>query len=379
MNLIVFSHLRWGFVYQRPQHLLSRAAVNYDVIFIEEPLIHDKEPVFKTSKEDGVTVIQPHLRESDDKIQVQKDLLQKYLEENQIQDYIFWFYTPMAKPLGEGFSPKLVIFDVMDQLSAFKFAPKEMLDLERDMLREADLIFTGGRSLYLEKKKSRSDAHLFPSSIDFKHFYKAREGKRLEPDDQKDIKAPKLGYFGVIDERFDIDLIAQAAVKRPDWHFIMIGPVVKIDPETLPKLENIHYFGKRDYKELPAYIAGWDIALIPFAINESTRYISPTKTPEYLAAGKHVISTPIADVVTPYGDDGYVDIVTNADEFLAAAEHIMSEERGIYTGADEYLSHISWDNTWNSMDTLIREKLEAQPVSFSLKAKKQIQTRAEGK
>jgi UDP-galactopyranose mutase len=150
------------------------------------------------------------------------------------------------------------------------------------------------------------------------------------------------------------------AAARPEWHFVIIGPVVKIDPEGLPKHANIHYLGAKKYDELPDYLAGWDIALLLFARNESTRFISPTKTPEYLAAGKPVISTSIRDVVRPYGEMKLVEISDTPEEFIEAAEKILSgsRQREWLTKVDIFLKEITWDKTWAQMSNLIAEVIE---------------------
>ena len=183
------------------------------------------------------------------------------------------------------------------------------------MLARADLVFTGGQSLYEAKRGQHPRVFAFPSSVDAAHFARARRATD-DPADQAAIPHPRLGFFGVIDERMDLDLLAAIADARPDWHLVIIGPVVKVDPASYRERANIHYLGKKDYQELPGYLAGWDVALLPFAINESTRFISPTKTPEYLAAGKPVVSTPIRDVVRPYGMRGLVHIAATADDFV---------------------------------------------------------------
>jgi UDP-galactopyranose mutase len=243
----------------------------------------------------------------------------------------------------------------MDELSAFKFAPPELIENEKRLLEKADLVFTGGQSLYEAKKDRHAKVFAFPSSIDAAHFRRARNTKE-EPADQKSIAHPRLGYCGVIDERIDIQLLAEMAEIRPDWQFIMIGPVVKIAEEDLPRRRNIHYLGGKDYKELPNYMAGWDAALMPFALNESTRFISPTKTPEYLAAGKPVVSTPIRDVVRPYGEKNLVQIASTAQEFIAACEKAMREHSEEKTKqADDFLSQTSWDKTFSEMANLINE------------------------
>jgi UDP-galactopyranose mutase len=265
----------------------------------------------------------------------------------------------MVLSFTDHFKPLASVYDCMDELSAFKGAHPKLPALEKELFRKVDLVFTGGQSLYEAKRDQHHSVHAFPSSIDKAHFGKART-HASDPEDQALIPHPRLGFFGVIDERFDIELLDQVAAARPDWHFVIIGPVVKIDQETLPKHANIHYLGTKKYDELPHYLAGWDIALLLFARNESTRFISPTKTPEYLAAGKPVISTSIRDVVRPYGEMKLVEITDTPEGFIQAAEKILasSAHSEWLTKVDTFLKEISWDKTWAQMSKLIAEVIE---------------------
>lgn len=364
LDVVCLSHLRWDFVYQRPQHLMSRFAGNGRVFFFEEPIYSDR-PTFLdiTEKENNLFVVVPHIshedRENSDVVEIQRNMLDKLIETREINNYLLWFYTPMAMDFAAHLNPQVTVFDCMDELSAFKFAPPALLENESRLLDKADLVFTGGQSLYEAKKDKHEKVYAFPSSIDVEHFQKARANKD-EPNDQAAIKHPRLGFCGVIDERMDTILLAEMADLRPDWQFVMIGPVVKIAPGDLPRRSNIHYLGGKKYEELPAYLAGWDIALMPFAINESTRFISPTKTPEYLAAGLPVISTAIRDVVKPYGDQNLVEIAATAEEFVAAADKIL--QRGNSNDwrqrADDFLAQISWNKTFTQMKDLIGDFFE---------------------
>jgi UDP-galactopyranose mutase len=363
-DLVVFSHLRWDFVYQRPQHLLSRCARKRRVFFVEEPIFGNCSMRLDVREADpGVHVVVPHLPEglrSEIAINaVMKDLMRQLFTAHAINEYVFWYYTPMALQFADHFNPVAAVYDCMDELSAFKGAHAHLPALEKQLFREVDLVFTGGQSLYEVKRNQHPAVYAFPSSIDASHFGKARTAV-ADPEDQAHIPHPRLGFFGVIDERFDVQLLDEVAAKRPDWHFVMIGPVVKIDPDSLPKHANIHYLGGKKYSELPDYLAGWDIALLLFARNESTRFISPTKTPEYLAAGKPVISTSIRDVVRPYGELNLVEIADTADELIRAAEKILSmENRSEWlTKVDAFLENISWDKTWAQMSDLIDEVID---------------------
>jgi glycosyltransferase involved in cell wall biosynthesis len=363
-DVVCLSHLRWDFVYQRPQHLMSRFARDHRVFFFEEPEFHDSPARLDISERPGgVRVAVPRLPHGLSAEQVeaaQRDLLQGLLADHGIADYILWYYTPMALGFSHGLEPSAVVYDCMDELSLFRGAPPSLLDRERRLLELADLVFTGGQSLYEAKRERHSAVHAFPSSIDSEHFGRARRPVAPEPADQAAIPHPRLGYVGVIDERIDLDLLAAAAEARPDWQWVMIGPVVKIDPESLPRRSNIHYLGMKSYDELPSYLAGWDAALMPFARNESTRFISPTKTPEYLAGGRPVVSTPIRDVVRPYGELELVEIAEDPESFVAAAERAMTRHGEGAPGRAEWLRRVddfiargSWSRTFRQMSDLI--------------------------
>jgi UDP-galactopyranose mutase len=359
-DLICLSHLRWDFVYQRPQHLLSRCARERRVFFIEEPLFVKEQlaQLDVTMRDCGVSVVVPRLPEGlsqEEVIGVQRLLIDELLQECRILDYILWYYTPMAIPFTQHLNPIATVFDCMDELSAFKFAPAAIREYEAELLSRAGVVFTGGQSLYEAKRDQHRNIHPFPSSIDAAHFAQARSIAH-DPEDQANIPHPRLGFFGVIDERMDLALIDQVALARPDWHLVMVGPVVKISPEDLPSRPNIHYLGGKDYNQLPNYLAGWDVALLPFAINESTRFISPTKTPEYLAAGKPVVSTPIRDVVRPYGEMKLVQIARTGAEFVEAIEAALNQREDSsewLLKVDQFLSQNSWDQTWMRMMQMI--------------------------
>jgi glycosyltransferase involved in cell wall biosynthesis len=356
-DLICFSHLRWNFVYQRPQHLLSRFAHYMRVFYIEEPVGGASKDHYKIEQPSvNIWVITPHLQdvnEVENKHQILEKILVYVITHFDIQNYVAWYYTPMAFPFTRNLNPALTVFDCMDELSAFAFAPTELKELESELLQRSDVVFTGGNSLYESKKNKHHNIHSFPSSIDKKHFMQARKLRRQPLKTDK----PTIGFFGVIDERMDLSLLEGIATLRPNWNFVIIGPVVKIDPATLPKQENIIYMGGKSYQELPKYIANWNIAMIPFALNESTKFISPTKTPEYLAAGLPVISTAIRDVVDPYGINGLAYIIDTPEEFIKAAEHQLSTNRydEWIKDVDHFLAENSWDNTFAKMAGIIKD------------------------
>jgi UDP-galactopyranose mutase len=282
----------------------------------------------------------------------QKLLINSLFTAKKIDYFVAWYYTPMALKISNHLQPKAIVYDCMDELSAFKFAPAELKLLEAELLKKAAVVFTGGQSLYNAKKNAHHNIFPFPSSIDKHHFSQARNSTK-DPSDQAAIPAIRFGFYGVIDERFNIKLIDEVAKRKPGWQFILVGPVVKIDEKELPRRNNIHYLGSKSYNELPAYLSGWDIAMIPFEKNESTQFISPTKTPEYLAAGKPVISASITDVVQPYFTNDLVHIADTADDFITAAEKEMAiqpdQKKQWLQRVDNFLQHISWDITAEQM------------------------------
>ena len=270
-----------------------------------------------------------------------------------ITDFVAWYYTPMPLAFTGHLRPLATVYDCMDELSAFHGAPAALKMREAELMTRADLMLTGGQTLYEAKRNQHRNIHPFPSSVDVAHFGRARR-IAVDPPDQAQIPRPRLGFFGVIDERMDLGLIDGVAARRPDWQIVLVGPVVKIDPATLPSRANVHYLGTKKYDELPQYVAGWDVALLPFARNEATRFISPTKTPEYMAAGKPVVSTSIRDVVRPYGQQGLVRIADTVDAFVAACAAAMEENASErVTQADAFLRQTSWDGTWLRISRLM--------------------------
>jgi UDP-galactopyranose mutase len=364
-DVLCFSHLRWSFVYQRPNHLMSRCARDHRVFFIEEPVFDASTARLECEAVlPRLLRIVPHLPMNDPAPESSvHHLLQGLCQEYRVQPALHWYYTPMMLGVAEGLPRALTVYDCMDELANFRFAPPLLRSREEQLLREADVVFTGGHALYAAKRDRHPNVHAMPSSVDYEHFARARE-PLPEPSDQLAIAHPRLGYCGVIDERIDLGLVDEVAARCPSWHWIMLGPVVKIDPASLPRRSNIHYLGLKTYGELPHYLCGWDVATMPFACNEATRYISPTKTPEYLAAGKPVVSTPIADVIEPYGRRALVHIAADAPAFVAAVQAAIAPPRPeTERRRDRWLAATSWDLTWQAMRDVLSSAWTARLTS----------------
>ena len=354
-KLIVLSHLRWDFVTQRPQHLMTRAAKSFDVVFVEEPLWEDAAAprVEDGIRPGGIRLVQPvlpHGTSAEAATAFQRKILDTIVEDAAGTEVVLWYYTPMALPFSRQVAADVVVFDKMDELSAFANAPPLLIALEAELLARADVVFTGGASMHEAAVGRHDNLHCFPSSIDTAHFAKARTNVLADPADQAPVGRPRIGFFGVIDERMDIELVGAVAALRPDWNLVMIGPTAKIDPASLPRAANIFWLGGKKYDELPAYLQGWNIGWMPFAINDATRFISPTKTPEFLAAGLPVVSTPIRDVIRPYGAAGVVEIAATAAATVDAIETLMARPRKDWLAqVDALLAQGSWDRTWAGM------------------------------
>ena len=370
--LICFSHLRWSFVWQRPQHLLTRLATSVDVIVVEEPETSPDaaSPSLRVSEaNDGLTVLTPVFPQSldvgwgfnDASNSVIAGLLTEFLASRDLDGpdrrIATWYYTPMA--LGafpDSIRVDIAVYDVMDELANFKGAPADIKAREQAMFDHADVVFTGGPSLYESRVHRHANIHCLPSGVEASHFATARLISEL-PSDLTSLPRPIIGFYGVIDERLDLELLEAVAERRPDWSIVLIGPVVKIDESDLPLRPNLYYLGKRDYAELPAYLAGFDVAILPFAINEATRFISPTKTLEYLAGGAPIVSTPIVDVVSLYGD--VVAIADDVDAFVEATAGRLAESQADRTRRRKRAAEILVQHEWNAIVGRMMTEIES--------------------
>lgn len=361
--LVCFSHLRWDFVYQRPQHLLSRASLTTQVYYFEEPVFNgETAELVRRQTSSAVVVMVPHLpagQGAEQDTRAMRNLLDQFLQSERFDDLTFWYYTPLALRFSDHIRPDYCVYDCMDELSAFRFAPPELLSAEKQLLAKSDVVFTGGESLYEAKRHSHNHVFCFPSSVDKAHFSQARAMPRQSA---TSIPAgPRVGFFGVIDERMDLDLVERLARLRSDMQFIMLGPLAKVGEAELPRAANLHWLGPKDYLDLPGHLAGWDAGFMPFALNESTRFISPTKTPEFLSAGLPLVSTNIVDVARPYGQLGLVEIAHTAEQFAEALDRVIGQrdDKRRLARVDEFLADKSWDDTFCQMQAAITKDLQS--------------------
>ncbi|HEX6573023.1 MAG TPA: glycosyltransferase [Steroidobacteraceae bacterium] len=367
-TLLVLSHLRYDFVFQRPQQLMCRLARRHRVVFVEEPVRTDGPPRLRVWQPTvNVRVLEPQtplgaIGFHDDQLPMLRELLEP--EFARLDRPVLWFYTPMALPLVAEVPARKVVYDCMDELAAFRSAPRQLQQREAALLRRADVVFTGGRSLYRARRDRHHDVWCFPSCVDARHFA-PRDGW---PEPWPSLGHPRIGYFGVIDERIDYALLDRVAGERPDWQWFMVGPTVKVDPKDLPRRENLHWLGQHAFETLPRLAAAWDVCMMPFALNEATRHISPTKTLEYMAAGKPIVSTRIRDVAEPYAP--LVRIGDGAAQFIEACEEALAESAAQRDRRAREMRELSedlcWDDTAAAMEAIVfgsRPALPEPPVS----------------
>lgn len=363
-SFIVHSHLRWDFVWQRPQQILSRLAQNHPVLFIEEPIYGHATGASLdiTNPHTNILRVVPRLDDTyandyDRSEEIVLSLLQEQLGNDLLLASLFknpvlWFYTPMPAPIMIGeFGELAIVYDCMDELAQFKDAPLDIRKREQLLLKKAHVVFTGGRKLFEAKSRVHSNVHFFGCGVDTSHFGKARLAETAVAEDIKNLPTPIAGYFGVIDERLDYDLIRHLAKAKPDWTFVMVGPVVKISPALLPHEANIKWMGQREYIELPHYVKAYDVCLMPFALNDATQYINPTKTLEYMAAYKPILSTAVADVVKNFTP--IVQIANSPEEFVGKLETTRQLSAKTLEAGLAMASNASWETIVENIRSLV--------------------------
>jgi glycosyltransferase involved in cell wall biosynthesis len=382
--IIVHCHLRWEGVWQRPQQFLSRLSKRHKILFVEGPILHENEepPTFElrpVKEYPNVTVMRTHFPASRFQNGAWVDaerlrLLQEAMNgplRGHFEQPVQWFYDPMAAPCFIGkIGERAVVYDCMDELSQFKFAPPEIVQRERVLLANADVVFAGGRKMWLSKSKQNDNAHFYGCGVDVAHFAKARAGETQIPADVAKLKKPILGYFGVVDERLDYQLIEKLADADPNWSIVMVGPTAKVDPNALPKRDNLHWLGRREYAELPNYTKAFDVCLMPFALNEATEYINPTKALEYMATGRPIVSTAVPDVVSNFSEA--VNIAISQDCFVEMCIRALSnpDEEAIQRGLN-MADNNQWDAIVAKLEGHIEDALKKKAATKKTGAARQ--------
>jgi glycosyltransferase involved in cell wall biosynthesis len=361
LPILVHCHLRWDFVWQRPQQIFSRLAAHHPITFLEEPMWQGSERRLEISEpHPNVVRLVPVLRadertdDSDTQYAAVLPLLRRALSEHPLlrtrfESPVQWFYSPMVAPYFlDSFDAVATVYDCMDELAQFRFAPPTLREREQLLMARADVVFTGGYQLFQSKSRYHSNVHFYGCGVDAEHFSRALRPETEMPADVANLSRPIFGYFGVIDERLDYALLAQIADEMPDVSIVMVGPLAKVEQDSLPNFPNIHWLGQRAYTELPALVKAFDVCLMPFALNEATQYINPTKTLEYMAAGKPVVSTAVPDVLHHFTP--IVDVALTAEEFIAAIQRAARSPRPelIEQGIDR-AHRASWDSIVTAM------------------------------
>ena len=361
-ELVVFSHVRWDFVHGRAQQILSRLARRYRVLFVEEPKYASGDPRGALcAPRTGVTVLTPHTPLTapgfhDDQIPLLQKLVGQALAREGFRDYGAWLYTPMALPLLQKLSPRIVVYDCMDELTAFRAAPRQLVQRENALMRIANVVFAAGPSLFDARRARHPNVHLFPGSVDRAHFARGADASSTHPAIRA-LSRPRLGYVGVLDERVDFVLLRAMAERRPEWEICLVGPVCDVDPALLPRLPNVHHLGSLPYADLPAFLAGLDVALLPFVGGDATRFMSPTAALEYMAAERPIVATPVGDVKRLYGH--VVRLGDGIDAFVGACDAALVEPAASRFARIAEMRRVvaatSWDDTAREMARLIEE------------------------
>jgi UDP-galactopyranose mutase len=374
--LIVFSHRRWSFVFQRAEHLLTRLAHRFDVYFIEEPVFAEGAPaLMSATHQNGVEVLTPRMPVfapgfHDEQLAVLAPLMQEFVAARQLSEPIVWLSTPLVLPLVADLEPRAVVYDCIDAPVALRFAPPPLAAREAALLELADVVFTGGPSLHEALRGRHPNLHCVPGGVDAAHFEPSSLGHHhvesaAATQLHRGMPRPRLGFFGAIDERLDLDLVANIAALRPGWQIVMAGPVVRIDPATLPQRPNIRWVGLQRHEALPHVMAHWDACLLPFVLDETTRFLSPDRILDYLAGGKPVVSTEIPDAVSLYAS--VLRFGSTAEDFVAAVEAALAEPPEAMADwrarAKTLVQGRTWDAAADTVARLLREYVAGTPAA----------------
>ncbi|HVE49429.1 MAG TPA: glycosyltransferase [Casimicrobiaceae bacterium] len=375
LPIVCHSHLRWDFVWQRPQQVLARLADRHRVAFVEEPITDAAATRLEISEPTcNVVRVVPHVRGPGGDVDAQcsqlRPLLQRALREHPLCTGRFgrviqWFYSPMVAPgfLGS-FDTATVVYDCMDELSKFRFAPKDLEQREVTLLSAADIVFAGGHRLSTRKSRQHPNVHFYGCGVDVDHYARSRDAATALPADVAALPHPMLGYFGVVDERLDYSLIDELARAFAHGSIVIVGPLAKVDRENLPTHRNLHWLGQRTYQELPAYVKAFDACLMPFALNDATEYINPTKALEYMAAGKPVISTAVPDVIRNFAP--VAQVARSHAEFIAlAARACAAPDAALLAAGLELAREATWESVVAAMRARMLEAVRARSAATS--------------
>ncbi len=359
--IVCFSDISWNVKFQRPHQLFSQAKRINIIIFIEKPLLQrsGKPNHFISRVSDNILILTPVITDEDPESTIHEtveQLLTEKLKSHNTTEYICWYYSPKAINYSQKLTPKLIIFDCMDECCGYEGADTEVNESEKKLLEVTDLVFTGGRSLCNAKKLLHKNVHLFPDSIDYERFNgNTKQAKK------NIIKKPaaKIGYFGVIDERLDLNLLDKIAANKPKWKFEIAGPIVENMHGKLPERKNITFTGDIRDEEIPSIIGEWDAAILPYSKNNSTENTAPSRLLVYFAANKNIVSTSINDIVHYFGENGMVRIADEPDDFVKALEAAIKykPEAEWQKKVDSIIRKTTWEKTWNGMSKKINKLL----------------------
>lgn len=376
--IIALCHLSWDWVWQRPQQFLSRLAKTHPVLFVETYCSDVPQTTVRLRSVDAypnLTICEMHLPASrwNDGRYIdgeRRRALRRALSNDlagRFERAILWFNDPMAVTAFAGhLGESLIVYDCMDELSQFKGAPPTLVERERDLLEVADVVFCGGRKMRDKRLRVNPNSYFYGTGVDCRHFGSAQSATLAVDPEIAELDGPILGYFGVVDERIDYELLATLADADPSWHVVIVGPWTKVDPAEFPRRRNLHWFGARPYAQLPSITKGFTVCLMPFALNEATEYINPTKALEYMAAGRPVISTALDEVKSNFAN--VARIARSHEEFVTLCRREVNSPsqtriaRGLKLAAE---------NTWEA----ILEKMEGHIAdAFAAEAETAVET-----
>lgn len=368
-RIVCLSSTRWSFLWQRPQQIMSRLCARHDILYVDPPFPVAEEQVRGISNDESGTLIVKNLQTINDALQIFRPLeisrfsypdldsnellkMNQELLQCQIQKALFqlgwqhpllWLYDPRNVNLVDQLNPCGVIYDCVDSFRSFSWSHPHVSIWEEALVDRADVVLATSRALYQERLRKNRYTFLVPNAADYKHFSPWQGYEK--PADITAISRPRLGFIGAIYEWVDLELLQVIADKSPAWNLVLIGP--KQHGLQLPERSNIHWLGQRGYAELPAYVHSFDVALIPFLVNETTQHANPIKFWEYLAAGKPVVSTLLPEIPDVPGvvwrSENHSMFCNHCAQALELVQHPLSRNK-IITKARAIAYANSWEN-----------------------------------